>query len=125
MTDETLMLRQVHPSFMKEDRPASSAFSPTPKDHGQLSVDHGDLISAEESYKRYTEVQHLPSEGVWAVSAMEARETETPAAPSPLAANPAHCHLDFTAHGRNKQRKLAKVLRSHAVTRGRLYPDSD
>ena len=121
MTSATLLLRQVHPTFVKPDGVTSSAFSPFPKDNGHLSVDDNELVTAEQSYVRYTKEQGFDSVGVWAVTMQEAEDSETPAVASPIEANSAHCHLDFTSHGKNKQRKLAKRLRNLAVNRGCLF----
>ena len=46
MTSETLLLRQIHPSFVQKGRVTSQAFRPTPKDEHLLSVDNGDKIAA-------------------------------------------------------------------------------
>ena len=43
MTPDTLLLRQIHPSFMQYGRVTSLAFRPTPKDEGFLSVGDGDV----------------------------------------------------------------------------------
>lgn len=122
MTDATLMLRQVHPAMMDGERVMSSAFSPSPKDTGQLSVDNGDQITPADSHKRYTEVLGLKSNGVWAVSVAEATKQDTPVSASPVAGNPEHCHLDFNGHGKGKQKRIASKLRDLAVGRGKLYP---
>jgi len=46
MTDETLVHRQIHPSFVQAGFPTSQAFRPTPKDESKLSVYDGDMITA-------------------------------------------------------------------------------
>jgi hypothetical protein len=38
MTPETLLLRQIHPSFVQAGRVTSQAFRPTPKDGSLLSI---------------------------------------------------------------------------------------
>lgn len=43
MTPDTLLLHQIHPSFIQYGRVTSQAFRPTPKDEGFLSVDDGDI----------------------------------------------------------------------------------
>jgi hypothetical protein len=77
VTDETLLLRQIHPVFIQNDRVTSQAFRPTPKDHGQLSVYDGDMISAEESWKHHTGLG-LESEGVLAVTVRECEAESLP-----------------------------------------------
>ena len=42
MTDETLLLRQVHPSFLQDGVVSSQVFRPTPKDECKLSAYDGD-----------------------------------------------------------------------------------
>jgi hypothetical protein len=44
MTEATLLLRQVHPSFIQHGRVTSQVFRPTLKDKRLLSVYDGDLI---------------------------------------------------------------------------------
>ena len=53
MTPETLLLRQVHPSFTQDGKLSSQAFFPFPKDEGQLSVYDGDLIEAKPSWDHF------------------------------------------------------------------------
>ena len=47
MTGTTLLLRQIHPSFVQDGRVTSQAFRPTPKDESLLSVYDGDQITPE------------------------------------------------------------------------------
>ena len=49
MTGATLLLRQIHPSFIQAGFVTSQAFRPTPKDQSKFSVYDGDLISSEDS----------------------------------------------------------------------------
>ena len=67
MTPGTLLLRHVHPNWIREGRITSQVFSPTPKDKKRLSVYDGDLMTAEEAYVHYTQQLGLPSLGVMAV----------------------------------------------------------
>lgn len=125
MTDDTLLLRHAHPNFVECGELTSQVFSPFPRDDGQLSVDDGDLITAADSFQRYTVVQNLQSAGVWAVSAYETSEFGTPAASSPVESNPAHAHLDFSGSDPKSHRKLAKKLKIKAIQRGCLHSVSD
>ena len=54
MTPQTLLLRQIHPSFIQAERITSQAFRPTPKDENKLSVDNGDQISADAAWQRFS-----------------------------------------------------------------------
>jgi len=38
MTENTLLLRQVHPSFVQDGKITSQVFRPTPKDENKLSM---------------------------------------------------------------------------------------
>jgi hypothetical protein len=118
MNDETLLLRQVHPQFLKDDQLTSQAFFPFPKDNGRLSVYDGDQISAEASYHHYTEDLGLQSQGVWAVSGAESAGVGLTYAPDPLTESPAHAVIDFGRRAEKECRKLAKRLRDFAVLRG-------
>ena len=53
MTDDTLLLRQIHPSFVQSGRVTSQAFRPTPKDEFLLSVYDGDRIEAQASWRHF------------------------------------------------------------------------
>ncbi|OQC41352.1 MAG: hypothetical protein BWX66_00754 [Deltaproteobacteria bacterium ADurb.Bin058] len=48
MNVHTLLLRQIHPDFIQNQRVSSQAFRPTPKDERKLSVYDGDLITPAE-----------------------------------------------------------------------------
>ena len=61
MNDQTLLFRQAHPNFVVEGMLTSQAFTPFPKDQGNLSVYDGDQVSPQEAYRHYTEKQHLLS----------------------------------------------------------------
>ena len=68
MQAETLLLRQVHPSFVQDGRPSSQAFVPTKKDDFKLSVYNGDKTEPERSWKHYTTELKRESAGVIAVT---------------------------------------------------------
>ena len=82
MNDDTLLHRQVHPNFVdSHGETTSQAFRPTPKDKNQLSVYDGNLISAENAWKHYTNDLQLRSIGVMSVSVAECRTLELPVVP--------------------------------------------
>jgi len=68
MTEATLLLRQIHPTFVQNSRVTSQAFRPTPKDENQLSADNGDKISAGDAWMRFSAQPECSSAGVMAVS---------------------------------------------------------
>lgn len=116
MTPATLLLRQIHPSFVQAGRVTSQAFRPTPKDLGYLSVDNADLIHAQAAWQRHTASAGL-SAGVLAVSWSECHELVLPVLEDghPYAE---HCSIDYSAHNNCVREQEAKLLRSKAQTRG-------
>ena len=120
MNPETLLLRQIHPSFVQNGRPTSQAFRPTPKDQDQLSVDDGDKIDAKASWERFTGTLGFESIGAMAVTYTECSSQNLPvvADGKPY---PEHCFIDFSGVLKKVAEKKAKVLASHAVQRGWLF----
>ena len=121
MNSETLLLRQVHPVFLEDGLVSSQAFAPFPKDEGLLSVYDGDLISARDALRHYTEQLQLQSGGVWAVQVSQTDEIGLSSRPDPLENFEQHAVIDFTAHSAKTARKLAKKLRDFAIARGCLH----
>lgn len=122
MNSFTTLFRQVHPNFMQEGELTSQAFMPFPKDEGRLSVYDGDQISAMRSFAHYTEVLGLKSDSVWGVTCTEVSEIGLTSSPDPSEGFPEHAVVDFSGQLEKDFRKLAKKLKSVAVTRGRLHP---
>ncbi len=122
MTSETILLRQVHPSFAENGTPTSQAFVPFPKDEGKLSVDDGDLTSADAAFKYFTEVLKLESIGTWGITCGEVEQSGLTSESDPLEDNPSHAVIDFSGLTEKECRKLAKKLKAHANKRGRLHP---
>ena len=123
MNDATLLLRQIHPGFLQNDRVTSQAFRPTPKDEKKLSVYDGDLTTPGQSYRHYTEELRLLSTGVMAVSVKECRaiDLEPASDPEPF---PEHAVIDFSGLPSEKSIKTkAKLLKARAMARGWLYRD--
>lgn len=119
MNDSTLLLRQIHPSFIRAGRVTSQAFRPTPKDRDRLSTDDGDRITPAAAWKRYTTVQCLQSAGVMAVTFEECRQLDlrVEADGEPY---PEHVSIGFAGFGNRAREAHAKRLRSHATGRGWL-----
>ena len=124
MTEETILFRQGHPSFVENGETTSQAFFPFPKDNGKLSVDDGDLTTAEEAFGLYTKVLNLESVGTWGVTCKEVASTGLPYDPDPLPDNPAHALIDFGDRNERECRKLARKLKALANARKRLHPAS-
>ncbi len=120
MNDNTLLLRQIHPSFIQNGRVTSQAFTPTPKDNHQLSTYDGDQISAAAAYDHYTSQLQCRSIRVYAVQVAECRELrrEVQADPEPYLE---HVVIDFGERTVNANKTVGKALREKAVVRGWLY----
>lgn len=117
MTNKTLLLRQVHPSWVQLDRVTSQVFRPTPKDQKRLSVYDGDQISATGSWSHFTEVLGYASVGVLAVTKGECLHLQlaTFSDPAPF---PEHAVIDFTGFEEGQIKKKAKQLKEAAGARG-------
>lgn len=120
MSPDTLLLRQIHPSFVQDGRVTSQAFRPTPKDELHLSVDNADRVSAEQAWRRFIANPACTSVGVQAVAqsdcsaqALSVIEDGQP--------HPEHCSIDFSAFDKKTIEKKAKALRAAAEARGWLY----
>ena len=116
MNPDTLLYRQIHPSWVKVGRTTSQAFRPTPKDHNRLSVYDGDQITAEAAWNHYT--LKLPSDGVMAVTLAECQQQQLTAIADPLQDFPAHALIDFTELTGNEARRVARQLNRAANARG-------
>ncbi len=123
MTPDTLLLRQIHPSFIQDGRVTSQAFRPTPKDEFLLSVDDGDRVTAEASWQRFITNPACKSFGVQALSQAEctAQELTVVEDGEPY---PEHCSVDFTAFDKKVIEKKSKLLRAQAETRGWLFREA-
>ena len=123
MTTETLLLRQINPSFIQQGRPTSQAFRPTPKDRQMVSVYDGDLIDAQAAWVHFTS-GGFRSVGVLAVSVAECRGEGLEARPDPVPF-PEHAVIDFLEFTGTQAKKRAERLRERAVIRNWLYQAVD
>jgi hypothetical protein len=119
VTDKTLLFRQVHPSWIQNNRVTSQAFKPTPKDECKLSVYDGDLITAEQSWKHHV-ASGLASAGVLAVTVDECATQDLPVFSSP-AHFEEHAHIDFSALTPAQVKGSAKQLLRMAIERKWLH----
>jgi len=120
MRNETLLLRQIHPDFVQNDRVTSQAFRPTPKDEKKLSVYDGDMIEAPEAYEHYTQELKLKSVGVMGVTVGECTALGLYCQPDPEPF-PEHAIIDFGNLAERAIVKKAKLLKKKATGRGWLY----
>lgn len=120
MTDETIVYRQIHPSFVQAGFPTSQAFRPTPKDESKLSVYDGDQITADKAFTHYTTSLSLASVGVMGLLIAEcnAESLAVHPAPEPF---PEHAIIDFSGLNDKECRSKSKKLQAKAVHRGWLY----
>lgn len=124
MTPETMLWRQVHPSFVQAGRITSQVFRPSPKDKGRLSVYDGDQITAEGAWEHYTEELEYESIGVMGVTVQECQNQDLEARPDP-APFPEHAVIDFSGFSGNQIKKKAKRLKRVALSRGWQYRAED
>lgn len=120
MTDETLLLRQVHPSWVQLDRVTSQVFRPTPKDQKRLSVYDGDQISAAGAWNHFTEILGFDSAGVLAVTQGECLQLKLTVQPDPEPF-PEHTVIDFSAFEEAEIKRKAKQLKAAAEARGWMH----
>jgi hypothetical protein len=127
MTQETLLLRQVHPSFVQAGHISSQAFSvtsqafkPTPKDENKLSVYNGDKFSAKASHDHFINPGLNKSAGVVAVTPAECNIEGLRCEENNIPFD-GHAIIDYTGLTSNQIDKKAKKLRTIAVNRGWLY----
>ena len=120
MNDLTLLLRQIHPSFMQAGRITSQAFRPTPKDENKLSVYDGDQITAEASWTHFSATPDCRSVGVMAVTKGQCVELALGVIADGVPF-PEHASIDYSNFGKSEIEKKAKVLKGHAQERGWLY----
>jgi hypothetical protein len=117
MTEETLLHRQVSPSWLQQGRITSQVFKPTPKDQGRLSVYDGDQITARASWEHYTTALGFTSVGVMAVSVRECGTQELKVAPDPTPF-PSHVLISFAGGSNSQIESKAKRLKGFAENRG-------
>ena len=123
MNGNTLLYRQIHPSFVRFDqqtqdlRATSQAFYPSETDR-RISVYDGDRISARDSWVHYTEVENRQSCGVMAVTTDECQRLRLPVEADGLGF-PEHVSIDCSALTTRRQIETnAKRLRAAANARG-------
>lgn len=121
MTTDTMLLRQVSPSWVQAGRITSQVFKPTPKDEKRLSAYDGDQVSPADSWTHYKQSLGYESVGVVAVTVGECEKYELPAVADPKPF-PEHVVIKFDGCDSNSQiEKKAKHLKKAAETRGWQY----
>jgi hypothetical protein len=120
MNGDTLLLRQIHPSFIQAGFATSQAFRPTPKDENLLSVYDGDMISPELAWHHYTKDLGLRSGGAAGLTVAECQSESLPSRPDPEPF-PEHAIIDFSDLTDKQCRSKSKRLQAKAEARGWLY----
>lgn len=120
MTDGTLLLRQVHPSFVQAGKITSQVFRPTPKDQEKLSVYNGDMIQPQDAWEHFTARPECRSVGILAVCTGECNEQQLPVVED-ADPYPEHCTIDFIGFSKTEIEKKAKILKVFAERRGWLF----
>lgn len=118
------LFRQVHPAFIHSGRVSSTAFRPTPKDQGKLSVSRASRTNPKNAYRLHVQVRGLRSTGVWAITVSECREVDLNVFPDELEDDPAHAVIDFGDLSHGQAEKKAKKLAARARARGCLYSET-
>jgi hypothetical protein len=124
MNGTTVLLRQIHPSFIQAGFATSQAFRPTPKDESVLSVYDGDQITANASFLHYTEILKLSSVGTLGLTMDECVSEGLTVRPDPLTEPvpfPEHAVIDFTNFNDKQCKKISKQLQAKSQVRGWLF----
>jgi hypothetical protein len=125
--EEEIVLRQVHPSFLRDGRPSSQAWKPTKKDEGRLSVSRSSVSEPKAAFEHHTRAMQLASAGTWGVTVGECGTQELKVYPDPLPptplvpADPSHAFIDFTGLPNSRVEAKATKLGRYASERGALY----
>lgn len=116
MNRDTLLFRQIHPSFFKEGRVTSQAFRPISKSDNELSVYDGDQITAKDAWCHYVYELENKSTGVMAVTIAECHSQSLCPRPDPVPF-PAHAVIDFGGLNHKNKKDVAKKLADFANSR--------
>ena len=126
LDDNTRLLRQIPPSWVKAGHVTSQAFRPTEKDKGRLSVYDGDRITPRDAWRHYTAVLGFLSVGVVAVTVAECVENSLTVYKNPLPDFQEHVLIDFRKKSATISiERIAKELRASANIRGWLFREPD
>ncbi|MDI9879859.1 hypothetical protein [Flectobacillus longus] len=132
MKDNSLLHRQINPSFVVNDivsnqafientlTISSGAFNPTEKDEDKLSVYNGEKFSAKDAYEHYT--TNFKSHGVLSLTVEEVESIPPLSSTEDNIPFDGHCYVDFSSvTSKNQKLKKAGKLRDIAVKRNWTY----
>ena len=112
------LLRQVHPSFIRDGRLSSQAFKPSSQDAGELSVSRRSLVTAKAAYERYL-ARSRQSCGVWSVTVEECGVSGVKCYSDALPDDDAHSLIDFASlESKSQWEKVSNKLVVFARARG-------
>lgn len=126
-----LLLRQVHPAFVRDGRPSSQVFRPTPKDKGMLSVNCGSKTTPTDAFDRFVARPDCRSCGVLAVTVAECAVEQLAAHDAPLVVaddgcdDPSHAIIDYRTVAKSAAEKKSGRLVRVALARGFLHGPRD
>lgn len=125
MTEETLLHRQVHPTWIQNDIVSeqvfatSQTFAPTPKDEGCLSMYNGDKYTAEQSHTHYILTPSSVSVAVLSVTISEVDSVGDLATYEDNYPFDGHSYIDFCKlESKGALKKKSQKLRDIAMKRG-------
>lgn len=109
MHSNTMLLRQVYPSWVDQSGNVTwQIFHPRPIDNKLLSVDNGDMVSAEESFLSFIE-RGMQSVGVFGVTVQECGAQDLSCIEAQSSQNLAHSVIDFSGHNAYQTKKLVEI----------------
>ncbi|WP_051731960.1 hypothetical protein [Kitasatospora phosalacinea] len=128
LTDESEFLwRQINPAFIHDGKVSKQAFTPTPKDTGELSTVRSSKVTAEQSHSHHTAILGLASVGVYSVQVSDVAEVQLRAVDDSAVDDgderpPGHAFVDFKTVTSSKARqRIGSSLRDKAEARGWQY----
>lgn len=126
MNSNTLLYRQIKTGWFKsgdDDTITSLAFLPKKDQRLHISVDDGDMISAEESWLHHTAKPNVKSLGVKAVTVAECNDQSLRACHD-LPNSKEHVSINFEGLSNGKRAQKGKNLADDANRRGWCFRPS-
>jgi len=120
MNEKTLLLRQIHPSWVQDGRVTSQAFCPTEAHQGLLSTYDQELIDCQTAFAHFTKELQKKSTGIRAIAVADCAVLNLPVRSDPDT-HPSHAVVDFTEYDRKPRERKAKELRNRSEVHGWLF----
>jgi hypothetical protein len=126
LTENEVLLRQVHPSQINGTVPKSAAFRPMKRHHYTLST-RREWVGAQQAYEQHCAL-NLESAGTWGISVDECAGIELDAFDDSALPDtpPGHVSIPFGIPKRDTEKDpeliaKSRTLRDYAIRRGNLY----